>query len=128
MVYIAIKDIPTLLALLNLQYGLTSESDKIRNPKRNDGKYEKYCKAIIDATEFVKSVKGKMETRDPDFPAYGHLMEIYIPTDDPDLDITSVKGKLANVLNSADEVGISNTSEYIYINLCWNDIYESREL
>lgn len=121
-------NITTALALLRLQYALTDESDRIDNPERNDQRYYDYCEAITKGTTFVENVKGKLEARDPDFPCECHLMEIYVPTENPDLDITMVKGKLADIINSADEVGMGvDERNQIYIYLGWNDIYTPRE-
>lgn len=116
------------LALLNIMYGVTAESERIINPKRNDEKFYEYCECLERCHTFVKAVQGKLEATKPDFATCCHQIEIVIPTDDPDLDITEVKGKLADTLNSADEVNMCvDGRDYICIIMCWNDIYTSRE-
>lgn len=116
------------LALLNIIYGASPESERIINPKRDDGKFYEYCECIKKCHTFVKTVQGKLEATKPDFATCCHQMEIIIPTDDPDLDITKVKGELADTLNSADEVNMCvDNRNYICIIMCWNDIYISRE-
>ena len=116
------------LALLNIMYGLSPESERINNPKRNDKKFYEYCECIEKCHTFVKTVQGKLKATKPDFATCCHQMEIIIPTDDPDLDITKVKGKLADTLNSADEVNMCvDSRNYINIIMCWNDIYTPRE-
>lgn len=123
------KKIIQTLTLLKIMYAASPESERINNPERNDDKYFEYCHCIAEVYSFTEHVKGKLEVTDPELPIPCHQMEIVIPTDDPDLDITTVKGKLADTINSADEANIClDKLDNICIYLCWNDIYTPREV
>lgn len=116
------------LIMLRILWGLSSESERIKDPICDESKFQHYCECLKKLSQFVEHVQGKLEATKPDFPMCAHQIEITIPTDDPDLDLTEVKTQLADNLNSADEVSICvDNDDYIHIYLCWNDIYTPRE-
>lgn len=114
------------LAYLKADYALSFESDRIRNPKRNDAKYEKLNESLVISYNLAREI-GKIKALDPEFPAPYHWIRIRLFTTEIDA-VFEGKEKSAfdKMISNADSVSIdapykgSNDCE---IYLQFDDVY-----
>ena len=95
-----------LIAFLKVDYMLSEENERIKNPKRNDEKYETLCLTWQDCDKLAKLYQGKLKGDNPEFPTSCHLIQLKFPTENGEIILREIKIKLANAINRADEVNI----------------------
>lgn len=100
------EKIVEVLAYLKADYALSFESDRIRNPKRNDDKYEKLKESLVISYELTREI-GEVKALDPDFPASYHWIRIRLFTTEIDA-IFEGKEKSAfdKMISNADSVSV----------------------
>lgn len=114
------------ITALSLAAMLSPEAERIKNPVRDDVKYENYIKAVQDCDEFAKETGTEVRFIDPDFPMADHRIWLIMPTTVDDLDITAVKGRLANVLNSASGCIVDTENGNVRFFISFEDVYTSK--
>lgn len=116
------------IALIKVDYMLSSERERIINPKRNDNKYNLLCETWQNCYDLAKEYKGKLSGEDPDFPCGCHLIQLIFPTENDEIVLREIKAKLASAINNADEVNIdTDIKGNIRINFGFEDVYTPRE-
>lgn len=116
------------LAILKVDAMLSNETQRIKNPKRNDNKYNLLIKTWQDCYELAETYQGKLEGQDPDFPCDCHLVQLIFPTEDDEIILREIKSKLASAINNADEVNIdTDIKGNLRINFGFEDVYTPRE-
>lgn len=117
-----------LIALLKVDYMLSEENDRIKNPKRNDEKYEALCQTWQDCDKLAKIYKGKLEGENPEFPTCCHLIQLKFPTENNEIILREIKAKLANAIMRADEVNIdTDRNGNVNFYFGFEDVYTERE-
>lgn len=104
-------DLSAFFAYLTVDAMLSDEAERIRNPKRNEKKYANLVQCCKLIGEFAKETGSQISSDDIDFPKDNHVILIYLPTEDDDIDITKCKGKLAQVIDKADGVVVDTMTD-----------------
>lgn len=113
-----------LIAFLRMDYLVSDERERITNPVRDDTKYNLLCGTWQDCYELAKAYQGKLEGQNPDFPCDCHLIKLVFPTETDEIILREIKSKLANAINSADEVNIdTDINGNLQIHFGFEDVY-----
>ena len=118
------------IAKLYVECVLSRENDRIKNPVLNEGKYDLLMTTWTNCVELAKQYKGKAEGDDPGFPCDCHLIELELPTETDEIILREIlKGKLAEAINSADEVNIDTDPKgNLRIHFGFENVYTEREV
>lgn len=105
-------------------YAMSDDYLRVKRPKRNDEKYQKYVEALVNCGEFTRETPCKMEADNPQTPLQVHKICLTLATAEDDLDITKVKEKLAFALSVCDEALFDTDRQgNILIDIAFLDIY-----
>lgn len=116
------------IALLKVDFMLSDEINAIRNPKRNDGKYNLLCETLLACYDLAQSFKGKLESNNPETPIECHVVKLVLPTENDEIILGDIKAKLADAINNCDEVNIdTDLKGNVRIHFGFEDIYVPRE-
>ena len=117
------------MAKLYVECVLSKENDRIKNPIRNDNKYETLTETIVKVCEFAGTYKGTVNIDDPDFPCDCHLVELILPTENDEIVVREIKSHLADAINAADEVNIdTDLKGNLRIHFGFENVYTEREV
>lgn len=123
------KKISQLIAFLKMDYLMSNESERIMNPVRDDSKYNLLCECLSNCYSLSEQYEGKLNGVSPDFPCSCHTISLILPTENDEIIMGKIKGKLANAINSADEVSIyTDIGGNTYICFCFENVYSPREV
>ena len=95
-----------LLAFLKVDYLLSDERERIADPICHKGKLDAFKRTLQDCCELAKAYQGKLESDDPEFPKGCHLIQLVLPTENDEIILRELKTKLADAIESADEINI----------------------
>lgn len=118
-----------LIAFLKVDYMLSDERERIKNPIRDDKKYNLLCESWQLCYDLSEQYKGKLDGNDPDFPCGCHFIKLVFPTENDEIILREIsKGAFAKSVDNADEVNIDTDKKgNLRIYFGFEGVYVPRE-
>ena len=114
------------MEMLRLNYIMSDESERIKNPVRDDKKYEVLRETYVEVTSLCEGTGATVSGDDPDFPKDLHQIVVTFQNGIDDIEfIAEAKRKLVKAIENADcllvSAGIKGNVEFLF---GFSDIYK----
>ena len=102
------KKMKEVQAMVWLDYILSGESDRMKHPVMDERKYDLYQSVVTAAVNMGQRRGLRVEATHPDDTKGYHIIEIYIPVNDEDFELTNVMCEFAYVIKNMEYMDVMN--------------------